>query len=532
MLQAMIASIILVSLLVLSSANAASIRRNVPEECKPERLIQRLQNYLDWDEPLAFRIVLEQECRSYVNYHTNRGLYQIMDRILASNLSVESRSMMLSCFMRFGCTKAFHRTLYKSPILQPLEILKMLKKCNCKPNTFYINSIARKYGPASPERIFLVDWMFSDVQQTLPQWPFRQSSSSALISTRSSICDVRIRLSQSFDHQSLRKRVLSFLSQRRNSSRNTRHSSIESLNVEESSQPLLLTYEEPVGLDLDEIQPIHNSPLKKASPLKPVSPPKLPPTETIMKTSAVTSVTSGPSKSKETNFNFGYLMGAASMRAKPTMIVKSKQLPFRMRKHLALLKDSFLLFSDDRYRSNNILSKLKKLKTLNIPPGSALAQKIKAGNANFGYARLLEGSNQLQALLYKDIRLIVLSPDQETEGYYVFKYPSDPYENLKQSSEELESINVPVTANDIVLLLNRNSFLPHTLERAPGEDPNEPPEIAQGLRPHDLAGIFYFADLANFDYFFRLLLKHTHFRTKSYGILLVGGYIFNSRIVK
>lgn len=182
---------ILVSLLVLSSLNAASIQQNIPEECQPERLIQRLQNYLVLDEPIAFRIVLEQECRPYINYHTNRGLYQIMDQILASNLSVESRSMMLIGFMRFGCTKAFHRTLYKSQFLQPIKILKMLKKHNCKPNTFYINSIARKYSPASPERIFLVDWMFSDAQQTLPQWPFRQSSSSALISVRRPIFDLK-----------------------------------------------------------------------------------------------------------------------------------------------------------------------------------------------------------------------------------------------------------------------------------------------------------------------------------------------------
>lgn len=247
-----------------------------------------------------------------------------------------------------------------------------------------------------------------------------------------------------------------------------------------------------------------------------------------METSTVTSVTSVPSTSKETTFNFGYLMGAASMDAEPTMIVKNNKSPFRMQNHLALLDNSFLLFSDDQYRFNDISSKLNKLKTLNIASGSALAQKIKSRNANFGYARLLKGSNQLQALLYKDIRLIVLSPNEETEDYYVFKYPQDPYENLKQSSEELESITVPVAANDIVLLLNRNSFLQRTLERAPDEDPNEPPEIAQGLRPHDLAGIFYFADLANFDQLFRLLLKHTHSRTKSHGLLLVGGYIFNS----
>lgn len=526
-----IASILFASLFIIPLASAASLQQDIPEECQPERLIQRLQNYLTSDEPLAFQIVLEQECRPYINFNTNPGLYKLMDQILSSSLPEESRFMMLNGFMRFGCTKVFHRTLYKSSYLQPVRILKMLKRHNCKPNTFYLNSIARKYPSNSPERSFLVEWMFSDVQQTLPQWPFRKSFSTAFLSLRHPMVNLKLRFSQSYNHQVLRKRAMSFWTQRRNSPKTSSQSSIESHNIEQPA-PLLLTYDEPLGLDLDELECTHPSPQKPNLPIKLTSPPKPTPTEPVVDTLSIASTASVPSSSKGPVFNFGYLMGAASMDAEPTMIIKNNKTPFRIQNHLALLDDSFLMFLDDQYRFNDILSKLNKLKTLNIAHGSALAQKIKARNANFGYARLLKGTNQLQALLYKDIRLVVLSPNEETQDYYIFKYPQDPYENLKQSSEELESISVPVAENDIVLLLNRNSFLPRTLERAPSEDPNEPAEIAQGLRPHDLAGIFYFADLTNFDQLFRLLLKHTHSRTKAHGLLLVGGYIFNNRIVK
>lgn len=194
--------------------------------------------------------------------------------------------------------------------------------------------------------------------------------------------------------------------------------------------------------------------------------------------------------------------------------------------HAALLNEDYLGLLDGRHAINDIVSKLSKLKSLNIPPASALAQKIRSKN-DFGFVRIDKQSQHIEALLYKDAKLIVLSRDQNDDIQIAYPPAKEVYTSLQQPSDDIKFVKVPIKPSDIVLLMRRQSFLPRELPRHSDESPDTPAEVAQGVRPHDINGVFYFCDLPHFDHLFTLLTKHIFDRTQSHGLLVVGGYVFD-----
>ena len=403
---------IVLSLFISTCFTASTL---VPAPCQKQNLLQRLNSYIEDDEPIAFRITIEHECRNFINFSREKDVYGIVPKILESSLPVKSRVHMLTSFALHGCYLPFHRALYKSSALQPIEVWKMLKRESCAPNSFYLNVIAQKYPENSKVRSFIVEWMLQGLKKGL--WRTSEKAASSSPSARA------------INHA-----------------------------------------------PLPEIQ----LPEPQVKPLQ-----------------------------------FGFLRGHADLKDQITIHTKNIRGQFSFMGYKSVLDESYLGLMDNIYRPKYYLPTFAKMRSLHTASTKALGKKIKEKNASFGFVRLLAEPSRLEALLYKDIKLIVLSRDENDDVQFVF--PPNPYTSLKESSEELQHVIIPIKAADIVLLMKRESFLPH---EAP-QNREDPSSDMKELKPHDLSGIFYFCNMEIFDQLFRLLNKHVQDRIQS----VVGGFV-------
>ncbi len=321
---------------------------------------------------------------------------------------------MLTSFARLGCYLPFHRALYKSSVLQPIQIWKMLKDTSCAPNSFYLNVIAQKYTEDSVEREFIVEWMLEGLKQGLRRIP------------------------------------------------------------------------SPVRLpSLESVSP------KKIKPLPAIEP--------------------AEKASSTVPLEFGYLRGDANWKDDHVVInTKNIKGPFRFMGLTSILNESYMALFDNSNRLKENMNLFTKLKSLKM----AMNGKIKL-ESSFGFVRILAQSLEIEALLYKDIKLIVLSRDENDTMQYV--YPQNPYVELKYYAEQLQYIKLSVKPTDIVLLMKRQCFLP---------EPTNEDSAVKELKPHDLCGVFYFCELKVFDQLFRLLTKHIYDRTQVLGLYIVGGFVY------
>jgi hypothetical protein len=432
--------------MILSTCCSAS---SIPLPCQKDTLYARLYSYIERDEAMVFRIIVEQECKKYIDFARDSYLYELVPKILSSPISIESRKQMLTSYAILGCYLPFHRALYKSSVLQPLPIWKMLKEQRCSPNTFYLNVIAQKYPEGSEERKFILNWMMNGLKQGLKR---SSSPKSRKLPSSSSLKDSSTSTS-AYASASVAT-----------TASNTQSSQIEA------------------------------------------------PTENLKEI-----------KSSENQLEFGYLRGDVCLDKKLKIKTKNIRGIFSLMGSSSVLDRSHIGLVGSRHRLKDYLASFSGMKSLSTVLTGSIGRKIMNKNAPFGFVRFLPESSSIEALLYKDVKLIVLSRDENEDVH--FAYPTNPYNSLKESFDELHYISLPIKATDIVLLMRCKSFLPPPAPIDNDDVDEDIQPIHKDLKPHDLSGIFYFCDLNIFDQLFRLLTKHIHDRTQSQGLLVVGGYV-------
>ena len=214
---------------------------------------------------------------------------------------------------------------------------------------------------------------------------------------------------------------------------------------------------------------------------------------------------SDSSLSKIKDFRFGHMFGWVSRKSNP-FVQNSKDL-FRKRNQSVLLRDTFLAFSSSQFDLENYALAHQGRKSFFSKHNSALTQRIRS-KCGFSACRTVPNSDRLEVILSGEFNLVVL--ERLENDQYDFKYPLDPYQNLRKGPTSFRSFSVPIKPSDIVLLLPRSLFtIPDN-----------------SIFPHDLAGSFHYTDLKNFAAAFVNFINYVHLRTNHFGLVAVGGFIY------
>lgn len=473
-------------------SQAARIIPTKPE-CTFPRLKDRLFRMISLAEPVAFRIILHSECREQVDVFS-RDYLEIFEVLLVISTRKDVSSFIRSMMRDETTYSPLMLSVWSGKHIKlPLYVLEILKIYLKHPDGTVIYGKSLEYPVGSEERAFLARWLV-ELQKSTLKWPFeersrrfeRSSSSSRSLSPNKTQRDSRLGF-----------RSLSPLKSKSLKSNSLSWSQFDKISLGVEDQESYFKDSEDI---IKASQDSQWNTLTSSDVFVPES------TYNVL-------------PSVQSTLNFGHIYGWVSRKGNP--IVRNSNEPFNFYGHSVSLHDTFLGFASSKFNLEDFATAAHSTKSFFIKSNSALSQRIKSSSAsmNFAVCRLVpavesESNFELQAILKGDLNLAVLGalPD----GRYDFKYPTNPYQELKQHSNVARPVTLSIAPTDIVLFLPRNLF----------NDPDN------SISPHDIAGAFHYTDLSNFATSFVNFINFVHSKTSHQGLIAVGGFVHETGSVK
>ena len=388
-------------------------------ECSFPRLKDRLVRMINYNEPIAFEIILHSECRGDID--TLNPKYMEVFRLILRLASQRNMTAFLDSIMKGDAYAAYMFTTWTvhRPLL-PVNYLHIMKNRSKNPEGPLIFHLSIDYPIHSEERHFLNVWLL-ELQKSTLKWPFAfEPASPPPLSSPPKLKSLKSR-----DMRSNQFKGTETNEETKNSCDSKAAASVSTRDAELLQVPAALS------------PPVASNPLK-----------------------------------------FGHIYGWISRKGNP--IVRNSNEVFNFYGHTVKLHDTFLGFASNKFDLAEYASSAHSSKSFFIKRNSALSQKIRTKSGkNFAVCRLVSskepnGGFEIEAIVKGDLTFVVLGALPST-GTYDYKYPppSNSYDELIRGSKKLRAITVPISSSDIVFFLPRTLFnnpdcsiLPHDVPGA------------------------------------------------------------------
>lgn len=475
---------------IVNVGSPATASRNIPvsPECAFPRLKERLVRMISLYEPAAFDVILHSECRGQIDV-LHREYMNVFEHLLQLSVRKDVTVFVKLMMQEEAYSPLMLAAWSGSKLLLPINYLEIFKTYLKHPDGSIIYWLSLKYPIESPERSYFAHWLV-ELQRSTLKWPFEQTrrSTSSRRSDKSTSTTRSLSPSKSTRRPAIRQQSLRSLSPLKSKS-SLKSNPISWSQFENVPGTRIESDSKPSSLEVDDQIILNETPEDSSQ---------------LVVTPAVIPI-----------LNFGHIYGWISRKGNP--IVRNSNQPFNFYGHSVSVHDTFLGFASSKFNLEEFAEASHTSKSFFIKSNSALSQRIKSSSSkNFAVCRLTvtESSYELQTILKGDLNLVVLSA--LTDGRYDFKYPNNPYQELKKNSPKSHTVTLPISASDIVLFLPRTLFI----------------DKDNSISPHDIAGAFHYTDLSSFATSFVNFINFVYMKTSLNGLIAVGGFVHEPSTVK